>query len=55
MLQPLGAREAVRDVLEQDLDAALPGEQDQLFERGERRVDLALVVLLAADADCWIR
>ena len=49
--QPLGGGELVGNVLQQDLDAALAGENAELFERGEGGVHLALVELLAGDAD----
>ena len=45
--QALGGRKIVRNIFQQNLDAALPRENAQFLERRERRVHLALVELLA--------
>src|SRR5579863_10360427 len=49
--QTLGARKPVRNVLEQNFDAALAGENTQLLERRERGIEFTVAVLLAQHAD----
>ena len=51
VVEALGAGEFVGDVFQQDFDAALAGEEVELFEGTEGGFEFAVVVLFAADAD----